>query len=393
MRFFYASVIFLLFPILLSAQIEKGKNMYSGNFDLDYWNFSQPGVKTSTWRPGLALEAHRFVKSGLTLGSELDANIFLQNMKFSSNGGSKPARGYTVSVTPQIRKFWKVSPFFLYAGAGVNVAASWSTSYLSYENQKLHESRLTTFNLMPQARLGLIYPLTKRLSLEAGGVSDLYPISFNSLKIGLVAMAGEGQAFVSEAVGTGSALAHGRWIVSGTFSSSNTKSSGVEGDSSWSYRTPASLIHVGTGVFMPNRLLIGADVIFGFRESALNDPRAVGFMSTGNSKPWSVGIRPYVRKYITDMRLTPYWEVSANYSRIMAGAGATNTYSASGSVGLAYVFGKHWILQTKLAGLTVGYSKFPDNDSEIATILGGQKISAVIDGGLKPTFTLAYSFK
>nr|WP_295927435.1 hypothetical protein [uncultured Dyadobacter sp.] len=393
MRSFYASVIFLLFPFLLPAQIEKGKNMYSGNFDLDYWNFSQEGVKTSTWRPGLALEAHRFVKPGLTLGSELDGSVFLQNIKFSANGGSKPARGYSVSVTPQIRKFWKVSPFFLYAGAGVNVAATWSRSYLSYENQKLHESRLTTFNLMPQARLGLIYPLTKRLSLEAAGISNLYPISFNSLKIGLVALTGEGQAFVSEAVGSGSALAPGRWVLSGTFSSSNTKSSGVEGDSSWSYRTPASLIHVGTGVFLTNRLLIGAEIVFGFRESALNDPGAAGFMSVGNSKPWSIGIRPYVRKYMTAMRLTPFWEVGANYSRIMAGAGPTNTYSANGSVGLAYVFGKHWILQTKLAGLTVGYSKLPDNKSEVATLLGGEKISAVIDGGLKPTFTLAYSFK
>lgn len=393
MRFFYASVIFLLFPLHLFAQIEKGKNIFSGNFNLDYWNFSQEGAKTSTWGPTLALEAHHFVKSGLTLGTELDGNIFSQNIRFSSNGSSKPTRGYAVSVTPQIRKFWKVSPFFVYAGAGVNVAYTWSSSHISYENQKLNESRLTTFNMMPQARLGLIYPLTKQLSLEAAGISNLYPISFNSLKIGLVAMTGEGQAFVSEAVGSGSALARGRWIISGTFSSSLTKSSDFVGDSSASYRTPASLIHIGTGVFLPNRLLIGAEVIFGFRESALNDPRAAGFMGKGTSKPWSIGIRPYVRKYITAMRLTPYWELSGNYSRIMAGAGATNTYSASGSVGLAYVFGKHWILQTKLAGLTVGYSKLPDNDSEIATILGGEKISAVIDGGLKPAFTLAYSFK
>lgn len=393
MKYLGVCLAVLLISFNVAAQIEKGKNIVSGNFNLDYWHFSQPGIKTSTWNPGLGLEIHHFIRSGLTLGLELNGSYFSQAMKFTENGASRPSRGYGLSVVPQVRKYWKVLPFFVYAGAGLSLAANSSLTYFRDEDVRYSESRYKTFNLIPQARLGLIYPLTKRLSIEAAGISDIYPASFNRLQLGLVLLASEGHSSVSEAVKAVSALTAGRWVISGTFNSSLAKGSNYDEETNESYRNPATLVQVGTGIFMPNRVLIGADITLGFRGSAINDRNSAGWMGTGSSKPWSIGIRPYLRKYMTAMHLTPYWEVSANYSRIMAGVDPTHTYSAGGQVGLAYVLGKHWILHAKLAGLTVGYSKLPDNESEVATLLGGEKISAAIDAGLRPALTIAYSFK
>jgi hypothetical protein len=385
------TAIILLTSLNTSAQIEKGRNIISGNFALDYWNFSQSAVKTSTWNPRLGLEIHHFMKPGLTVGVELNAAYFSQAMKLTENGASKPARGHELSLIPQIRKYWKLSPFYVYAGAGINLSRSSSLTYFKDDSTKYSESKYKAFSVVPQARLGLVYPLTKRLAIEAAGISNIYPASFERLQLGLIILSNESN--VSDSKSIVGALAPGRWILSGTFKSSLDKSSSYDQETSESYHNSATLVQLGTGVFIASGLLIGTDITVGFRGSAINDQVTAGWMGNGSSKPWSFGIRPYMRKYLTDMHLTPYWEVGAGYSRIMAGVGATNTYFADGNFGLAYVFGKRWILHAKLAGLKAGYSKLPDNKSEIATLLGGDKISALFDASLKPAITLVYSLK
>jgi hypothetical protein len=389
MKYFYIAVI-LLISLNATAQIEKGQNIISGNFALDYTNFSQSTVKSTTWNPHLGLEIHHFMKPGITVGVELNGAYYTQAMKFTENGASKPGRGHEISIIPQIRKYWKLSPFYVYAGAGLNLSHSSSLSYFKDQNTTYSKYRYKAFSLVPQARLGLIYPVNRRFAIEAAGISNIYPASFDRLQLGLVLLSGENHPPNGKSVVPAvSALTPGRWIISGTFKSSLAKGSSFDQDTSSSYRNTATLIQLGTGVFTSNRWLVGADITLGFDGNAINDRASAGWMGAGSGKPWSIGIRPYVRKYLVDMHLTPYWEVGASYNRIIADADPTNTYSADGNFGLAYIFGKHWIMQAKLASLTVGYSKLPDN----AMLEGADKISAIFDATLKPAITLVYSFR
>lgn len=390
MKLLYTAIFLLTIQDAFS-QVEKGNNIYSGNMSVDYWKFSQPGSKTSTWNPRLGMEVHHFTKSGLAIGVELNLRYFSQSMNFVENGASRPGRGHELSVIPQIRKYWKVSPFYVYAGAGLNLSQSSQKAYFEDESIRYSDYKFKAFSIVPQARLGILYPVNKRLSIEAAALSNVYPASFERLQLGLViASNGDNVAQLKSADGV---LSPYRWILSGTFKHSYNETRSYDREVSEYYENSGTLVRVGTGVFISNRVLIGTDLTVGFRDNAINDQISVGVMGNGSKKPWSFGIRPYLRKYLSDMRLVPYWEVGTGYSRIMAGVGATNTYSVDGSFGLAYVFGRRWLLHAKLVGLTVGYSSFPNNKSEIATLLGGEKISALFDARLKPSITLVYCLK
>ncbi|WP_426295688.1 hypothetical protein ACN9ML_14050 [Dyadobacter endophyticus] len=390
MKLLYTAVFLLTIQDAFS-QVEKGHNIYSGNMSVDYWNFSQPGSKTSTWNPRLGMEVHHFTKPGLAIGVEFNLRYFSQSMNFVENGASRPGRGHELSVIPQIRKYWKVSPFYVYAGAGLNLSQSSQKVYFEDESIRYSDYKFKAFSIVPQARLGILYPVNKRLSIEAAALSNVYPASFERLQLGLViASNGDNVAQLKSADGV---LSPHRWILSGTFKHSYNETRSYDQEVSEYYENSGTLVRVGTGVFISNRVLIGTDLTVGFRDNAINDQVSVGVMGNGSKKPWSFGIRPYLRKYLSDMRLVPYWEVGTSYSRIMAGVGATNTYSVDGSFGLAYVFGRRWLLHAKLVGMTVGYSSFPNNKSEIATLLGGEKISALFYASLKPSITLVYCLK
>lgn len=385
------NVIFLLISLNSFSQVDKGDNIYSGTFALDYWRFSQPATKTSTWNPRLGLEIHHFIKPGLAIGAELNAGHFSQAMNFVDNGASKPGRTLELSIIPQVRKYWKLSPFYVYAGAGIDFSRSSSMTYFEDESTRYSEYKYKAFSIIPQARLGILYPVNNRLSIEAMAISNVYPASFERLQLGLV-IASNGND-ISGLKSFDGIISPGRWVLSGTFKHSSNQTRSYDQDVSEYFENSATLVQIGTGIFIANRILIGTDLTMGFRDSAINDQVSAGLMSNGSKKPWSFGVRPYLRKYLSDMRLVPYWEVGAGYSRIMAGVGATNSYSADGCFGLAYIFGKRWLLHAKLVGMRVGYSSLPNNKSEVATLLGGEKISALFDASLKPAITLVYGFR
>ncbi|GAB3897288.1 hypothetical protein GCM10028803_15620 [Larkinella knui] len=180
--------------------------------------------------------------------------------------------------------------------------------------------------------------------------------------------------------------------MSGTFSSVLKKGYSYDGKTGNDYREPSTFIDIASGVFVRDRLVIGAGLYVGLQGGILEISKASGYASKGNHKPMLAGIRPYVKKYFAPTRLTPYLQGYVSYNRIMAGAPATNTVYGGGNLGLAYLFGKNWLVEGSLLGLSAGYSKMPDIETDIATASARKRFFANLDVGLKPAFTVAYVF-
>lgn len=138
---------------------------------------------------------------------------------------------------------------------------------------------------------------------------------------------------------------------------------------------------------------MGTGIYAGFQQGVFDQVRTAGLVSGDNHKKLLLGIRPYVKKYISPTRLTPYLQGYLSYDRIMAGAGATNSFYAGGDFGLAYLLGKNWLIEGKLLGLSAIYSKTPNSKTDVATVYGRKLLSANLDAGFKPVFTVAYVFR
>ena len=140
---------------------------------------------------------------------------------------------------------------------------------------------------------------------------------------------------------------------------------------------------VGYFVRKNNLLGISVPVGVGISDNSSQNP---SFADRNNY--WSVGISPYFQHYWTSTRLTPYTRVGATYYTFGGQQRIENTkyvsVDAALSVGLAYMAGKRFIVETSLANASLAYSSANGPETDYSSW------DATLSAGLRGNFAVRY---
>ena len=242
-----------------------------------------------------------------------------------NKGKAEGPNGFTLnyinsggSLTPFIRKYWRISPFLIYAGGGVNGTFSKSSTRWFDLVQVSELALKKEFKMASQFQLGVIFPVTSRLGLQFAAQSQLFPFSFNSAQLGLVVLNGPDTGAASKDGKKESPLVRGRWLLSGSFSTSGDKGFYVQqGEQRTDYDNPATSIVLAPGLFVKDRLLIGLGVQVGIKRGVNDIPGNAGYFTEDNRTLVSIGLRPFIKKYLSGAKLGPYLESYVSYDRIL----------------------------------------------------------------------------
>ncbi|KAA0992616.1 hypothetical protein [Dyadobacter aurulentus] len=388
------STILLVTCVSAVAQTKKGQTIWTAHINSQFVQTLQTPVKSPRYSHGGSGEVSFFIRDELAIGVGAKGSWDGYRLDIGDSESLKmESKTSTSSVNPFMRKYWQLSPFTIYAGVGADLAFSKNKS-LQYAVGQAYDDRVNrSVNIAAQAQLGVIYPLTSRLGLEFGARSNLFPLTVNTARLGLLLFTGSETKTRAEN-SPESPLTKGRWLLSGSFGYTVNAGHTADTNGRFEYRTPATSIELAPALFMRDRLLVGIGIFAGFQGGVLNTPEKAAFVTVGDKKPVLVGLRPFLRKYLSPTKLTPYLEGYASYDRIMGGGGpATNTYNAGGKLGLAYILGKNWIVEANLLGVAGGYSEVGENRNEIATIGGVERFHVKLNAGFKPDFTISYVFR
>ena len=387
----------LLLAGVAGAQTEKGNGLISGDVSI---NHARPGVQSGnadySWGTGLNITAGRFVADNWLVGATVSGTWGLNNTQSTIAVGQAPRvltdRGSSVKgyVTPFVRRYWQFSPVQVFAGAGLSVGITnerTDAEKLDPVNQGIISTQLrsSSLSVSPYVEAGVNYFLTNRLSLQLSAASHWLPLDVATIKTGLVYWTGSSRKADPQPVSDYGQTNRGNWIIEGSFlaggSSGNNSSSNTGSQtSSRSFSFSPSV-----GYFISKNNLLGIRIplgLFTYENSGQNPT----FSGSGSS--WSVGVSPYFQHYWTSTRLTPYTRVSAAYYMSGARPDVSNTKfmntSAALSVGLAYMAGKRFIIETSLASASVNYSTTSERTS------ASKPWEASLSAGLSGNFAVRY---
>jgi hypothetical protein len=101
-----------------------------------------------------------------------------------------------------------------------------------------------------------------------------------------------------------------------------------------------------------------------------------------------VGFSPYFQHYWTSTRLTPYTRLSAAYitsgDKLMNNRSNTNAMNAALGIGLAYMAGNRFIVETSLATASLTYGPISSAQDDVSSW------SATLSGGMRGNFAIRY---
>lgn len=112
-------------------------------------------------------------------------------------------------------------------------------------------------------------------------------------------------------------------------------------------------------------------------------------LNSSSNENWLFGISPYFQHYWTSTRLTPYTKVRVDYMRFNSDPSGIDSFDGGVSLGLAYMAGQRFIIETSLANASANYIP-----SGKPTDVGWNKTwGASISAGLTGNFAVRYVFQ
>ncbi len=378
----------------LLAQTEKGNGLVSGGLSLGYLSSPVAGISTNTqFTPSLNLTVGKFVKDDWLLGvgvlfngrfNKYTANTSRQNSAIIDQRNHE----IPIQIRPFVRHYWKFNQIQLFAGGGLTVDVNNSrstskttsipgTSLLAGTTSR--ESSSLSVN--PYIEIGANYFLTKRLSLQATVAAYSLPIGVGAVGLGLVYWTGTGST-ATQPTGTANPQTdRGRWVVEAYVGGGRSRNSSEDpsasgGINSYSNSGYDFSFYPSVGHFVSKNTVLGLSLISSFRN--------------GNNTPRTqrLGVSPYWQHYWANNRLTPFTRIGVAYTQTTSEGTDNKTadLGASGSIGLAYMVGKRFIIETALLNASVNRQKFfsiSNNADEICT-------TATLSGQVGSGFSLRY---
>ncbi|WP_020601501.1 hypothetical protein [Spirosoma spitsbergense] len=383
-----------------TAQIQKGNSILSGELAVTYGRNQIAGSigsatssQTSTsWYPNLSVTAGRFWADNWLVGVSVSGSLTNQYYYPTGSTGGQAIYYRVTSIrgTPFLRRYWQVNSLFLFAGAGLSVGVSTTKRpALNNNGQLINDAQRTSVvDVAPQVEVGANYFLTNRLALQLTATANALPINTAGLRAGLVYWTGSGLPAGGREERENSQTNVGKWLIEGSFSAVSQKNTQLDNATGSTNQTRSSTHSVSPsiGYFIRKNSLIGISLPvswgLGIRSSTGADARLV-----------SVGVSPYYQHYWTSTRLTPYTRLNVGYAR-MSGkeVGASqpvytaNTFSGGINMGLAYMAGQRFIIETSLLQASVDYTAFDaPNFGNYTNVWNG-----ALSAGLGGTFAVRY---
>ncbi|WP_040005318.1 outer membrane beta-barrel protein [Fibrisoma limi] len=378
----------LLWGGTLHAQIEKGNGILSGTVSINYSQTESTLEPVKRWQPAANLTVGRFVADNWLAGLSVGATTSFATESQLVLGRQFTNRNNTLTVTttPFVRRYWKFTTGYVFAGAGLAVAVSGSrqTGVESSGAQvNSIDNRNRSVNVSPRLEAGLNYFFTNRLALQLAASTNSIPFNTAGLDAGLVYWTGPGRKASPQRERTNPQTDAGRWLVEGSFSVNNQSADQYQTTIRQTSRVSSTTYSISpsVGYFIGKNKLLGVSLPLSwssFRSELLDE--------TGHV--WSVGVSPYYQQYWTSTRLTPFTRVNASYTYLKFDVDNDvddlSSYGAGVSVGLAYMAGQRFIIETSLGNASVN----------VVDTNGPNKAwNASITAGLTGNFAIRYVFK
>lgn len=389
----------MLIASVAGAQTQKGNGLISGDVSISHSraNDQRGYANQNASRSTLELTAGRFVADNWLVGghvsgrwgfgkSEISVPIGQGQRIYSGRNASA-----VVYVTPFVRRYWQFAPVQVFAGAGLSVGINGShvmnQDFTGTAQQIVPlELRNNALQISPYLEAGVNYFLTNRLSLQLSASTRSLPLSVAGLSTGLVYWTGLDRKATRQPERENVQTNRSNWIVEGDFSASRGSVNNTTGTVLTQSSSRSFSISPSAGYFISKNNLLGISIPVGV---SVFDNDSQNPSSADRNSFWSVGVSPYFQHYWTSTRLTPYTRASATYFLAESRPDNENTNSVSVnvalSIGLAYMAGQRFIIETSLADATLTYSPSYSSRND------PNAWSAGLSAGLRGSFAVRYA--
>ena len=375
------------------AQTEKGVGWWSGSagWTNGRTTLFQNDNEVNTFT--ISLTQGTFLRDNLLVGADLrlerTRNLTRQGFNFDAISDSRQA---AFAATPFIRRFWGKDALRGYAGGGVSVSYGRDRLFTTNTKQPVSEKELSQWRLTPEFQAGLLYSINTRWGLELSARSALSALSLANLNLGLVLLTDvKRKQPLSTPIQTPSQLLTGNWVLGGTFELGSSQQQLITGIDKLTtvQRQIIEQFAISPSVgFMPGRGWV-VGVAVPIRQHVLTNEfnRSANSSQTGSVLTKSIGIEPFVKKYLSKRQFSPYMagRVGWNNERI-SGDGTLQTratgYNWRVSGGLAYLLGTHFIVEGEIGGIGSNWSSVEQ--------VGDSRSNTDFSLSLRPALALTY---
>lgn len=354
---------------IASAQTQKGNGILSGSFGVAL-NRSEGNSSTQTsYDARISVRYGQFVAddwlTGISIGGAYCAD--------RSRGGNGLYKDHSFKLEQPIavfvRRYWAVGPGFLFAGGGLRASVNTQPGLLSDASGNSTSTESTNYSVSPTVEVGGVYFLSKRIALEGTISGAGLPLGANGVNLGLVYWAGPTGTGTSNSESVLTTTNKGNWVIEGGFGVSGSAFNPRPVRVANSYDTYAN---VSLGRFVAANTLVGLSVGY----SGLRQP---GDGDSTSSRSFTVA--PFVQKYLSNTRLTPFTRGSLFYGssgrQVVDSNGSDDLFSSIGAsvgVGLAYRISNRFLAETTLGSLNYTYGsnnkEFSNHSINLAAQLG-----------------------
>jgi len=343
------------------AQTTKGQRITSGEVG---FTFNRASVRDRDraiiYGVSASVNRGRFFKDNWLIGYGIGVNYSGVSVDYyTSPAYTSSGSGINAFASVFLRRYWPViDRLSLYAGGGIN---GYRQGFRASTTDRMPPSASSTLSwgIMPMGQIGALYTLSNRLALEAN-ISNSFPTGVDNISFGLAFRTGPGsQLSLGIADVEAPQIQKGRWLlgasgsVTGGRSTGNfvNPSTGIGSDT----KSTAS-VGLSAGLFTRNNLLVG--LAMNYVADRAGDDAAPGAVA------YSMSFSPFVRSYVGTHRLRPFVEGRLDYGISKSPNSAVNPqYAGAGiGLGLAYMVGEHFIIQTSLGSLDGRYNWYPGYD-------------------------------
>jgi outer membrane protein W len=373
------------------AQTQKGQTLTSGTFGLSFGSsksvidqngVAQAGNQSTAYEISSQVNRGMFIRDGLLLGYNL--GIFYRNSSSDNAFNGNPASfdgkyssgNYSLGVS--LRKYWPVTDLlFVYAGGGLGFTTqqyTYSTEFRGGVVPETVASRNRYNFFQPSGQVGAMYRVSNRLALQAGMSSNGFPINVSTASFGLVLLSGPSSGTLAAEPMDASQTRKGRWVV-GASASINSTFNEQERATVQTGTGSSATTGLAAGWFVRDNVLLGLAVDYtANRSGGVQAPGPVNY---------TLVFSPFVRSYLGQNRLRPYWQAGASYSTVNNALLASTTTNQAGlglSGGVAYMLGERFIIQTSLGTFDATYrwsanTDFGQRDTNVNVAARGSLLS------------------
>ena len=361
----------LLWAGIVQAQTQKGNGIVGGGVSLGYGN-SRFGVQASagnrlSFTGSLNMEYGRFVADNWMLGAEVEFSRQAYRIETGINRTLVNRNSDTdVSINPFVRRYWAIGPFLLFGGGGIQVSTVNNFVYNTIRgpNNAGVEVRTNRYTVQPTLEVGGTYFLSNRLALQGTISANSLPIPASHIGVGLVYWTGPSGTGATNSETSLTTTNQGKWVLEGGFNVGGSKQDGVV--NSQNETGNVVNLNISVGRFISKNTLLGVGL------GLSTNTRKFSTTSTFTYQTYSIA--PYLQRYLSNRRLTPYLRGTVLYSSDRQTDFEQRIGSLQGNLGLglAYLISNRFIVETSLANASYQFIEYNKDNRFRAANLSAQ---------------------